>query len=170
MSGEGFPNALIKPCQSPAAPTDTRFLYSFGPFGRLKPGDTLKISVALVSGMTLSDMFNNAQRAHDLYNNNYVLGVSENQNILPSGFLLMQNHPNPYNPSTTIQFTLPHESHVTLKVYNLLGQEVQTLVNDTRTAGTYNVSFDAGKLSSGVYFYTLRADRFIETKKMAVIK
>jgi hypothetical protein len=85
-------------------------------------------------------------------------------------YMLGNNYPQPFNPSTTIQFTLPHESHVTLKIYNLLGQEVRTLVNDTRTAGTYNVEFDAAKLTSGIYFYTLQAGRFVQTKKMLVIR
>ena len=93
-------------------------------------------------------------------------GTGENQ----TEFALEQNFPQPFNPGTTIQFSIPHESHVTLKIYNLLGQEVQTLVNGTRRAGTYDVQFDAGKLSSGVYFYTLQAGAFVQTKKMLVIK
>ncbi len=99
-----------------------------------------------------------------------VLKVGDQKPEVPSSFSLRQNFPDPYNPSTTIQFSIPHESHVTLKVYNLLGQELQTLVNDARTAGTYNVDFDAAKLPSGVYFYTLQAGRFMQTKKMLVIR
>ena len=97
--------------------------------------------------------------------------VRDNSSMnLPSKVSLSQNYPNPFNPQTTLQFSLPHESHVTLKVYNLLGQEVQTLVNDTRTAATYNAQFDSGKLSTGVYFYTLQAGVFMQTKKLLVIK
>ncbi len=92
------------------------------------------------------------------------------ETVLPISPTLQQNFPQPFNPSTTIQFTLPNESHVTLKVYNLLGQEVQTLVNDNRTAGIYSVDFNAGKMSSGVYFYTLRAGGFVETRKMLVVR
>jgi photosystem II stability/assembly factor-like uncharacterized protein len=98
------------------------------------------------------------------------LGVKGLDNVLPEGFTLKQNYPNPFNPTTKIQFTLPHESHVTLKVYNLLGQEVQTLVNDMRTAGSYNVEVDASNLSSGLYFYRLSAGDFIQTKKMLLIR
>jgi hypothetical protein len=93
----------------------------------------------------------------------------ENQ-LIPSSFSLEQNFPEPFNPQTTIRFSLPHETHVTLKVFNFLGQEVQTLVNDTRTAGSYSVDFDASNLSSGMYFYTLHTRRFLQTKKMLVIR
>ncbi len=96
--------------------------------------------------------------------------VRYQDNEIPPTFSLSQNFPQPFNPITTIQFTLPHESHVTLKVYNLLGQEVQTLVNDTRTAGIYSVDFNAGKLSSGVYFYRLQAGGFVQTKKMIIVR
>ncbi len=172
MKGEPYGAALIKPCQSssPDSATDTRFFYFFGPFQTMYPGDSLKMSIALVSGKDVPDMFTNAQRAQDLFNNNYVLSVNDNAAPVATTYRLMQNFPDPFNPTTTIQFSLPHESHVILKVYDLLGQEVQTLVNDTRTAGTYNVNLDGSKLSSGVYFYTLQAGEFVQTKKMLVLR
>jgi hypothetical protein len=89
---------------------------------------------------------------------------------LPSEFALNQNYPNPFNPSTTIQYTLSTESKVTLKVFNLLGQVVSTLVNEKQAAGPQSITFDASRLSSGIYFYQITAGSFSATKKMILMK
>jgi hypothetical protein len=89
---------------------------------------------------------------------------------VPETYALGQNYPNPFNPATRIQFSLPSSQFVTLKVYNVLGQEVQTLVNDVQAAGEYSVWFDASRLTSGVYFYRLQAGQFSQTKKMLLLK
>jgi hypothetical protein len=89
---------------------------------------------------------------------------------VPQAFSLSQNYPNPFNPSTTIEFSLPKQSKVTLKVYNMLGQEVATLVSATLSAGRYSSQFDASKLASGAYVYRLTADNFMKTSKMMLIK
>jgi minor extracellular serine protease Vpr len=89
---------------------------------------------------------------------------------IPKIFALMQNYPNPFNPSTVISFQLPLKSLVTLKVYDILGREVATIVNEVIEAGSYNVQFDGSKLSSGIYFYTLNAGEFSATKKLSLIK
>jgi hypothetical protein len=89
---------------------------------------------------------------------------------LPEIFNLSQNYPNPFNPSTVISYQLPISGSVTLKVYDLLGREVVTLVNEEKPAGSYEVSFNASQLSSGVYLYRLSSGSFIETKKMTIIK
>ena len=96
-------------------------------------------------------------------------GVAEEKKV-PNQFYLGMNFPNPFNPTTTIHFELPKESNVTLKVYNLLGQEVMTLVDGKRTAGVYDVRVDGTKLGSGVYFYKLTAGAYAKTKKMISIK
>lgn len=102
-------------------------------------------------------------------------GVEGNNNVI-SNFQLKQNYPNPFNPSTNISFELKNRSHVTLKVYDLMGREVAVLINDERPAGSYTVSFDAknasGKasLASGVYYYRLQTDGFTETKKMILMR
>ncbi len=89
----------------------------------------------------------------------------------PTRFKLMQNYPNPFNPQTTISFSLPRESTVTLKVYDLIGREVATLLhNDREPAGNHEVSFGGTNLPSGVYFYRLQTDRFVDTKAMMLIK
>jgi Secretion system C-terminal sorting domain len=85
-------------------------------------------------------------------------------------FALEQNYPNPFNPSTTISYQLPSEGQVSLKVYDMLGNEVTTLVNEMKTAGEYQVDFNAAVLSSGIYFYRLQAGNFVETKRMMLMK
>jgi hypothetical protein len=90
--------------------------------------------------------------------------------VLPIYPQLHQNYPNPFNPTSTIHFELPKESHVILKVYNLLGQELLTLVDEKRIAGTYNVQVNGAQLASGVYFYRLIAGNFVQTRKMLVVK
>ncbi len=89
---------------------------------------------------------------------------------VPSRFALQQNYPNPFNPSTVIRFQLPVESLVSLKIYNLLGQEVKTLVNEMRGAGYWAVEFDAGGIPSGIYFYKLVSEQFSDIKKMLLMK
>jgi hypothetical protein len=90
--------------------------------------------------------------------------------VLPTGFQLEQNSPNPFNPVTTIQFSVPRESHVRLKVYNSFGAEVATLVERHVAAGTYKVNWDASRLASGFYFYRLEAEGFAQTKKLLLMK
>lgn len=89
---------------------------------------------------------------------------------LPSNYILTQNYPNPFNPTTKIKFGLPKKSIVKLTVYDILGREVSTLVNQDLEAGYHEVKFNAGNLSSGVYFYQLRTGPFVETKKLLLIK
>ncbi len=88
----------------------------------------------------------------------------------PKEFLLMPNYPNPFNPSTTITFSVPNDQFVSLKVYNSLGQEVSTLVNGMVKAGTHNVNFNGINLMSGIYYYTLKAGDFVQTNKMSLVK
>jgi hypothetical protein len=85
-------------------------------------------------------------------------------------FKLNQNYPNPFNPSTLIEFTLPGTSNVDLKVFNVLGQEVATLVHSTLAAGHQSVTFDAKNLASGIYIYRLTAGSYVDTKKMVLMK
>ena len=88
----------------------------------------------------------------------------------PQTYALSQNYPNPFNPSTKIDFTIPASSQVELKVFNVLGQEVASLVNGTLTAGSHTVTFDASKLASGVYLYKISAGSFVSTRKMVLLK
>jgi plastocyanin len=90
---------------------------------------------------------------------------------IPDNFILMQNYPNPFNPSTTISFDLPKTARVSLKVYNILGQVVATLLDEVKQAGSYKISFSAPELGSGVYFYRVVTDGGVaETRKMVLMK
>ncbi len=89
---------------------------------------------------------------------------------IPTEFQLLQNYPNPFNPTTNIRFDLPKESNVTLKVYNVLGQEVAKLIEKVMPAGHLSVNFDATKLSSGLYIYRLQAGDFVQAKKMLLLR
>jgi hypothetical protein len=99
----------------------------------------------------------------------------EPEDALPKDFVLFQNYPNPFNPSTTILFSLPSRSHVTIIVYNVVGQRVTTLVDGVKPAGSYHVDWD-GKdqhgqtVASGVYLYELQAGEYVDTRKMLLLK
>jgi hypothetical protein len=95
--------------------------------------------------------------------------VGDGQEIVKR-FELSQNYPNPFNPTTTIKFAIPQSSEVTLNVYNLLGQKVATLINSQMNAGSYEYHFDASRLGSGVYFYSIKAGKYSDTKKMILMK
>ncbi len=88
----------------------------------------------------------------------------------PNSFNLFQNYPNPFNPTTTIQYDIPKSAYLTLKVYNITGQVVATLVNERKSAGSYSVNFNASGLTSGIYFYRIQAGSFVQTKKMILLK
>ncbi len=96
--------------------------------------------------------------------------IQELSDVLPTEFKLYNNYPNPFNPSTTIRFSIPEESFVTLKVFNSLGEEITTLINENIIAGNYEVEFDAADLPSDIYFFRLQAGSFVETKKMVLMK
>ena len=89
---------------------------------------------------------------------------------LPDRFELEQNYPNPFNPTTTISYSLGRRSHVGLKVYDILGREVQTLVNKELGAGYHEIIFDASTLGNGVYFYRMETGNFSKTKKLILLK
>jgi len=94
----------------------------------------------------------------------------EGKDVLPSEFILKQNYPNPFNPSTSIKYAISSRQFVTLKLFDVLGNEIAVLVNEEKSLGSYEINFDAGKLSSGVYYYQLRAGSLVQTKKMIYLK
>jgi len=106
---------------------------------------------------------------HFLHEANQTTSVEYNGGN-PVHYALAQNYPNPFNPSTTIRFTIPRPGLVTLRVYNVLGREVATLVNGDLSSGSYQVTFEASGLASGVYFYRLVTPGYVETKKMLLLK
>ena len=89
---------------------------------------------------------------------------------LPEGFSLRQNHPNPFNPVTTINYYIPEPCFVTIKIYDILSNEIYTLVEDEKPAGNYETTWYPVNIPSGIYFYRIKAGKFIETKKMLLVK
>lgn len=113
--------------------------------------------------------------ASDIATGLYVLKLGSSTGIdpntgIPAEYSLKQNYPNPFNPETKIEYSVPSKQLVTLKVYDNLGREVKTLINETKERGNYSVNFYAGELSNGVYFYKIKAGEFTETRKMLLIK
>jgi hypothetical protein len=96
--------------------------------------------------------------------------IYKEANVVPAQYKLDQNYPNPFNPTTTINYSIPSAGRVTLKIYNLLGQEVEALVDLQQNAGAYKVVFNASRFASGVYFYQLKAGQYVSVKKMLLLK
>jgi parallel beta-helix repeat protein len=147
----------------------------------LEPNYTLKPgSAAINRGVYLSSTYNYDRGgrlrpqmgAADIgaYESRYSGKEGEIGEVLPEKFELSQNFPNPFNPTTQIRFSLPEASEVTLKIYDILGKEVTTLVNETRDAGTHEIQFDATQFASGVYVYQIKTANFVQTKKMSLLK
>ncbi len=109
------------------------------------------------------------QSATISYNELNVTGLS-NDDTVPNKFVLEQNYPNPFNPTTNINFSIPESGLTTLKIYNVLGNEVANLINEELTSGSHVINFDGADLSSGTYFYTLSSGELRETKKMILLK
>jgi hypothetical protein len=153
----------------PDIQADYRVLVSTGPF-ELKPGDSVALPLALVVGKGKAGIRAAAQNAKEKYNSTMTEVNTRAFVGPPTAFALYQNYPNPFNPSTNIMFDLPRSSHVTVKVYNVIGQEVCTVVDDVRPAGHYSMQWSGASLASGVYFCTLQTDSFAQTRKMLLMK
>ena len=97
-------------------------------------------------------------------------GITNNNSATPKNYTLTQNYPNPFNPTTNFSFSIPNNENVSLKIYDILGNVVDTYVDGYLNAGTYSVVFDGNNLSSGIYFYTLNTGSFSETKRMVLTK
>jgi hypothetical protein len=158
------------------------YSYHLGGCQRLPNGNTLVVSSIKgklfevdTNGTTVWSYSPGGEISRALrYPSNYVgltpLIVNKVNSMTPTEFKLDQNYPNPFNPSTVISYQLPVTGNVTMKVYNILGKEVATLVNEIKQAGTYEVKFDASNLSSGIYFYRLQAGNYNETRKLILLK
>jgi hypothetical protein len=147
--------------------------------GTVVPGDSVLVKLMLL-GPTLPGRYQSdvVVENNDPLRRTLAMGVvldiltaiATPGGAVPEKFALYQNYPNPFNPSTTIQFDLPRQARVTLKVYNTLGQEVAVLVNENLNAGKHQAHFDAVNFASGVYFYRLDAGEFSGTKKLIVLR
>jgi len=157
---------------------DHRMVVSTGPF-TLQENKPITIIVGYTIGQGI-DPLNSvtegkiaSEFVQQFYQSNFdynILPVEEDNNLIVDELKLYQNYPNPFNPRTTITYQIPELSFVTIKVYDVLGNEIATLVNEDKPAGSYELIFDATALPSGVYFYQLRAGSFVETKKMLLLK
>jgi hypothetical protein len=156
---------------------DRRFILSSGAENySVNPNDTIIIYASQLIAQGSSNLNsvtllkNLANVAWSVYNGGFSVGIQKISSNVPSGFALYQNYPNPFNPTTNVRFTISNVQFVTLKVYDMLGKEVATLVKEKLASGTYEVTFDGSNYSSGIYFYRLITDGFSETKKMVLMK
>ncbi|NOX17870.1 MAG: T9SS type A sorting domain-containing protein [Chlorobi bacterium] len=106
-----------------------------------------------------------------MWNEGTVTGIGDdNSESVTEKFRLKQNYPNPFNPSTVIEYSVPENSYVELKVYDIIGNEITTLVSEEKSRGYYQIQFNAKGLSSGTYIYSLRTNKSVQTKKMILMK
>jgi PKD repeat protein len=111
-----------------------------------------------------------SQNANFIFISRHTVGIKVISASIPEKFKLYQNYPNPFNPSTIISFQLPTNSYTTLKIYDITGRVVETLINENLKAGTYQVSWNASKYSSGIYFYRIQAGEFTDVKRLMLVK
>ncbi len=156
--------------------SDKYALMSSGPF-TFADGDTQEVVCAIIIAQGLTGLESvqflkqNVLVAQMAYDNQFVItGVEEVSAPLPSAYSLQQNYPNPFNPSTSFEFSIPRDEFVSLKIYNLLGKEVATVVQETLPAGRHRVAWESAGLPSGIYFYRLQAGAFSQTRKLTLLR
>jgi len=147
-------------------PGGNAFTLAAGPLN-IPAGQTVTVGFAILKGNDLGDLLNNVNIARTKYNS---VGIQQISQSLPKKYELLQNYPNPFNPETKINFAIPKNEFVNIKVYDVLGREVMTLVNEKLNAGYYEFSFNASALSSGMYFYKMTTNSFSEIKRMVLVK
>jgi len=195
----------IESCDDFTDGNDTRFLLSFGPFEQILPGNSIHFAIAYIIGenfhidptngqnlpdnpdtfyayLNFSDLVQSALTAQKLYDSLFFgpTDVKDSKDELVKKFSLFQNYPNPFNPETKIQFRvqslkLRDPIPITLKIYNVLGQKVRTLVDERKRAGSYEVIWDGkddqeNEVASGIYFYQLKTEEFSQTRRMVLIR
>ncbi len=156
-----------------AGPSDISAVVSSGPYN-ISANGSIDVAFAIAADTSITALREAVKDAKKKFG--WILrDVPNNKIIVPVKFELYQNYPNPFNPTTTIEYSIPtvetrHALSVQLKIYDILGREVAELVNEKQAAGNYSVQFNAANLSSGVYFYRIKAGNFVQTKKMVLIK
>ncbi|MCX6165271.1 MAG: T9SS type A sorting domain-containing protein [Ignavibacteriae bacterium] len=167
----GSSNIIIEICYDNSSYTQTSVVKA-----SFAPGKTWGYYTDNTTGCTMTGGSAQANRPN-VHLITWLDGINKNGNIIPDKYSLTQNCPNPFNPVTRIDFDIPRHGgsstgkvFVSLKVYDVLGREVRTLVNEEKSAGSYSVDFNAAELSSGVYFYKLEADGFSDVKRMVLVK
>lgn len=150
--------------------SDISYVVSGGPFN-INSGQTQNIAFAIAAASTLDELRNAIRRSREKYLS-IPTGINENTETIPSEIVLYQNYPNPFNPSTIIKYSIPKAEFVSIKLYDVIGKEVATLVNEFKQAGTHNYTFSIMNyaLPSGIYFYKLSVENKIKTGKMILLK
>lgn len=165
---DGTSNILIEVCFNNAAINSNSAVTASS-----KPGLTWHQYQDLPTGSGCTDLSGGAlqtNRPNLAFILNSIIDIKQLGTEIPNKYSLKQNYPNPFNPITKISFDIPNKSYVSLKIYDILGKEIKTLVGEEKSAGKYIVDFDASFLSSGVYFYKLESGTFFETKRMIILK
>jgi len=147
--------------------------YTSGNFHLLQTAQAVDAGTNLVLPIVFEDLENISRpqgSGFDIGCYEFTITTEVVEENIPELFQLFQNYPNPFNPTTRIRFSIPDKSTVTLKVYDILGNEITTLVNEDKYRGIYNITMNAANLASGVYFYQIRAGNFVQTKKMMFVK
>ncbi|MBI5404403.1 MAG: S8 family peptidase [Ignavibacteriae bacterium] len=147
-------------------PGGNAFTLSAGPL-TIAANQTIRLGFAIVKGNNLGDLINNVNIAKTKYAS---VGIQQISDIIPKKYELMQNYPNPFNPVTKINFAIPKNEIVNIKIYDVLGREIMTLVNEKLSAGYYEFSFDGSGLSSGIYFYRMTTNSYSDIKRMVLVK
>lgn len=157
---KAFPNTAGTTFNGLAGNQQFVFTYKVDPVWK----DTSIVTIAFIQNDNNREVMNVGKGSY------FPTGINNNNTGIPTGFALSQNYPNPFNPVTNINFSIPERSFVKLAVYDMLGREVTLLANGDFDAGNYTIDYDASKLTSGIYFYTISAGSFKETKKMMLVK
>ena len=150
-------------------PADISFVVSGGPYD-IPANHHINVAFAIAGGRDLDELTTAIKNARIKYASLPTDVARDDNSSLPVKFDLMQNYPNPFNPATTIGFSIPSQGNVQLKIYDILGREVTTLVNKVMSPGNYKILFNADSLPSGVYIYKLSANGYIQAKKMLLLK
>jgi subtilisin family serine protease len=150
-----------------AGPADIANVTSSGPYN-IPANGSIDVAFALAADINLQNLRTVIANARAKYTT--ITSIKDNSNPVPYKFELSQNYPNPFNPSTIIKYSIAKENHVELKIYDMLGKEIRTLVNEEKVPGNYSINFNAGNLPSGVYLYKITAGNFTSTKKLVLIK
>jgi subtilisin family serine protease len=151
-----------------AGPQDVSCVISAGPYN-LNSGESLEIAFSVNAALSLEELQKSVVNGKKKYES-LLTDLNEDVPELPEKFILKQNYPNPFNPATTINYSIAKRGLVQLKIYDVLGKKIITLVNKIQKSGKYSVDFNANELSSGVYFYKLQWNNFSVTKKMILLK
>lgn len=135
-----------------------------------EPNFNVRYKIKAVDSTNWASVFSDFVSSQSLVVNIYGSDNAVNKNIIPKTFSLKQNYPNPFNPITKIEYELPKDIFIKIKIYDILGREVKTLVNEFKNAGSYIISFNGSEFASGIYFYRIQAGSFVSVKRMVLIK